>query len=181
MKNSDALKPQDLLVAMKLAVLDDNYSFQSLGESLGGMPPSAVKYAVERAKSASLLSGNKGKRDKGDLKVNRRALAEFMIHGAKYAFPAGASRAKVRGMPTADAIGLFDEQLAPSDQLHWVWPDDEGVEGYSCDPIHELAPEAAKEDPELYEMLALLDSQRVGDVRVREVGAQAIKEKLGVE
>ena len=176
-----ALKSQDLLVAMKLAVLEnEDYSFESLGESLGGMPPSVVHNAIARAKSASLLSGKKQKRSKGNLKVNRRALAEFMIHGAKYAFPASASKLKVKGMPTADAIGVIDKELSAGGQMHWVWPSDDGEEGYACNPIHKLAPKAAKEDKKLYEMLALLDSQRVGDVRVREVGANAIKEKLGL-
>ncbi len=175
----DSLRPQDLLVTMKLAVFDDeNFSYESLGESLGNMPPSAVHSSVERARGAALLFGKKKKRSRGNLKVNRLALAEFMIHGAKYAFPAGESMAKIKGMPTADAIGIINEQLAPSDHLHWVWPDDEGEEGYFCNPIHKNAVEAAKEDAKLYELLALLDSQRVGDARVKRIGADAIKEKL---
>ena len=176
----DVLKPQDLLVAMKLAVLGDiEYSYESLGDSLGGMDQGAVHNAVERAKYASLIFGKKNKRG-GGLKVNRLALAEFIIHGAKYAFPAGESKAKIKGMPTADAIELIDEQLAPSDRLHWVWPDDEGEEGYRCNPLHKNAVDAAKKDNKLYELLALLDSQRVGDARVKRIGADAIKEKLHV-
>ena len=98
--------------------------------------------------------------------VNRRNLAEFALHGAKYAFaperlPAGP------GVPTSHSApafaGVFAEGLDPL-----VWPDAHGtVRGEGLLPLHPCVPGAALRDPLLYELLALFDALRAGRARER--------------
>jgi hypothetical protein len=64
----------------------------------------------------------------------------------------------------ADAIHSSGEEPPP------VWSYARGrVRGQAIEPLHPAAPEAVEDWPELGEILALLDSLRAGDQRVRHV------------
>lgn len=86
------LSPQDMVVSLKLA-LQPGLTFQKLADALG-LSVSAVHRSVTRAKAAGLLLA--------DRQPNRSALLEFVLHGARYAFPA-VRGGMTRGMPTAHA------------------------------------------------------------------------------
>lgn len=98
--------------------------------------------------------------------VNRHNLAEFALHGARYAFsperlPVGP------GVPTSYAApafaGVFAEGHEPL-----VWPDAHGtVRGEGLLPLHSCVPGAALRDAALYELLALFDALRAGRARER--------------
>ena len=98
--------------------------------------------------------------------VNRHNLAEFALHGARYAFaperlPVGP------GVPTSHAApafaGVFAEGHEPL-----VWPDAHGtVRGEGLLPLHPCVPGAALRDAALYELLALFDALRAGRARER--------------
>jgi hypothetical protein len=98
--------------------------------------------------------------------VNRHNLAEFALHGAKYAFPP--ERTPVGpGVPTSHSApafaGVFAEGHEPL-----VWPDANGsVRGEGLVPLHPCVPAAALNDPALYELLALFDALRAGRARER--------------
>jgi len=98
--------------------------------------------------------------------VNRRHLAEFALHGAKYAF--AAERLPVgRGVPTSHAApafaGVFAEGHEPL-----VWPCAHGTaRGEGIAPLHPCVPGAALRDAALYELLALFDAVRAGRARER--------------
>ena len=98
--------------------------------------------------------------------VNRHNLAEFALHGAKYAFPA--ERLPLGpGVPTSHAApafaGVFAEGHEPL-----VWPDAHGsVRGEGLLPLHPCVPGAALRDAALYELLALFDALRAGRARER--------------
>jgi hypothetical protein len=63
-----------------------------------------------------------------------------------------------------------------------VWPDARGeVRGLALDPLHDAAREAARTDPWLYEMLALVDGVRVGDARVRALATELMRARLRKE
>ena len=105
--------------------------------------------------------------------VNRHNLAEFALHGAKYAFPA--ERLPVGpGVPTSHAAPAFAKVFAPGhDAL--VWPDAHGaVRGEGLAPLHACVPGAALRDPELYELLALFDALRAGRARERGMAVQRL-------
>ena len=106
--------------------------------------------------------------------VNRHNLAEFALHGAKYAFvperlPVGP------GVPTSHAApafaGAFSEGHEPL-----VWPGPHGaVRGEGLSPLHPCVPGAALRDAALYELLALFDALRVGRARERSLASARLQ------
>jgi len=74
------LKPQDVVVLLKLVVTWEGWTYPSLAESLG-MSASEVHAAVARAKQSGLY-------DEHRRMPNNKALAEFIVHGLRYVFPA---------------------------------------------------------------------------------------------
>jgi len=77
-----ALKPQDLVVLLKLLGLkDQRRTFAELASNLG-MSASEVHSSVGRAVEARLVHAADD-----HLRVAKAALKEFVLHGARYAFP----------------------------------------------------------------------------------------------
>ncbi len=151
------LNPQDLVVALKLAI-QPGLTFQKLADSLG-LSVSAAHRSVTRARAAGLLLAGR--------QPNRYALLEFVLHGARYAFPAVRGR-MTRGMPTAYAAPPLSELIQPGDDPIPVWPDPEGeARGELFKPLYRFAPAAARADSKLYECLSLIDALRGGRARER--------------
>ena len=98
--------------------------------------------------------------------VNRHNLAEFTLHGARYAFPP--ERLPIGpGVPTSHAAPAF-AGVFPKDHEPLVWPDPHGTaRGEGIEPLHAGVPRAALADPTLYELLALFDALRAGRSRER--------------
>ena len=106
------------------------------------------------------------------------ALLEFLLHGARYAFPAELGGPS-RGMPTSFAAPPLPAQLIVSDALPPVWPFADGdARGSSVVPLYPSVPLAARRDAKLYTMLALLDALRLGGAREREVAARELEEEI---
>lgn len=100
------------------------------------------------------------------VRVHSRNLAEFAVHGAKYAFAADRLPVAV-GVPTSHSAPAFAGVFAPGSD-DWVWPHPNGTaRGQGLAPLHPSAPYAAMQDVKLYEMLALFDALRVGRARER--------------
>lgn len=167
------LKPQDLLVLLHLAVHgEDKWSYNSVALALG-MSPSEVHAAVRRAIQVGLMSLD-------HRRPNRAALLEFLIHGVKYVF--GAERGGVtRGIPTAHAAPPLVSEINSGTDLPPVWPDAEGtVRGEEFKPLYKSAAKAAKNDPKLYECLALVDAIRGGRARERKLAEDHLRELLAL-
>jgi hypothetical protein len=163
------LKPQDILVLLKLIVVrTKEWSFASLAADLF-MSPSEVHAGVKRAIAARLF-------DESRKMPARKNLEEFLVHGAKYAYPPQHG-ALTRGIPTGYAAYPLNELLTLGvNDVPPVWSHPEGaVRGYEFSPLYKSAPTAALKDKELYALLAILDAIRDGRAREREL---AIKELL---
>jgi DNA-binding Lrp family transcriptional regulator len=164
-----SLLPQDVLVALKLALEKERPAYAQLAAELG-LSPSQAHQSVRRAAESGLLVP-------GTLQVNRRALEEFLIHGLKYVFPARRGPL-ARGVPTAHSAPPLDK-LIVDDGAPLVWPDSEGmVRGETLEPIYKTAPMAARRDPRLYASLALIDAIRAGRARERKLAAVKLQELL---
>jgi hypothetical protein len=167
------LKPQDLVVLLKLLALgDERRSFAELGADLS-MSASEVHASVGRAEEARLVNS-----DFFGPRVAMVALKDFLIHGARYAFPATFGAA-TRGLPTAYAapplLGLVNQPA----ELPPVWPDLAGEQrGVTLYPLYPTVPQAARKDPKLYENLALFDALRGGAARERKLAAQLLAERF---
>lgn len=168
-----ALKPQDLLVALKLAVNPAReYLLVELANELR-MPISVVHGCIRRAELAKLVS-----RSSGSIRPLRPSVKEFVIHGAKYAYPAQLGSSS-RGIPTAIGGPVlakhFERIEAPP-----VWPSPEGTHwGVSVSPLHPAVLGAIEQDEPLYEVLCLLDALRVGAAREREIAVRELEIRFG--
>jgi hypothetical protein len=167
-----ALKPQDVLVVLKLAVqAEAPWSYPKLATELA-MSASEVHSSVGRATRSGFLHDNERHT------VNRKALLEFLVHGIKYAFPAERG-GLTRGLPTAHAAPPLRSHFGASEEPPPVWPDPEGtVRGEELEPLYRSAPRAARADKKLYELLALVDAVRGGRARERELAVKELRSRL---
>lgn len=159
------LKPQDLVVALKIAVNEDkSYTFAELAKELF-LSASEVHSAVKRAESAWLLTRYEGK-----VVPVRMALKEFAVHGVKYSFPTLLGPL-TRGTPTTVSATPLKEHFANNERgIEWVWPDTKGDSwGSALCPLYPSVPAAARIDNRLYHVLVLIDALRSGAAREREI------------
>lgn len=167
------LKPQDVLVLLKLIVIrEKTWSYSKLSVELG-MSPAEVHAAAKRLQVAQL-----GVRKDDRLVPNIRNLSEFLAHGLRYVFVPDRGEL-TRGMPTLYAAPPLQDVIVPSEEPMPVWPDPHGeVRGASFSPLYKSAPTAARADPELYELLVLVDAIRGGRARERELAIRKMKKRL---
>ena len=165
-----SLKSQDVVVLLKLAVSDgEKQTFDELAAALG-LSQSQAFASVKRLGDSGLVNLK-------TRKVHRRALAEFLIHGVKYVFPAKRGGV-VRGLATAHTAPPLKGLIVGGDPV--VWPDPKGdVRGESLEPLWKSVPFAARQDSKLYECLALVDALRSGRARERAIAATKLQELVG--
>ena len=166
------LKQQDIYVALKLVVLNNApCSMQRLGEALG-MSASRVHDSIHRLIRANLIRKDIGYRP---VLAN---LKEFILHGVRFAFVPEIGE-PLRGMPTASFAPPLSSEFISSDALPHVWPDPHGeIRGIAFSPLHKSAPEAARKDPALYELLAMTDAIRGGRARERNLAIEKLGARL---
>lgn len=169
-----ALKPQDLLVLFKMACHKErSFTYAQLSEQLG-ISASETHGCLQRALSARLAMPS----DFGGMAVVPAALHEFVLYGAKYAFPAVLG-STTRGLPTGYAAPPLRDLINQPDDLPPVWPQSNGAtRGIALYPLYPTVPTAATKDPRLYECLALFDALRSGAAREREQAQQLLGERL---
>lgn len=157
-------------MALQLAYQPDE-RYERLAYVLG-LSLSATHRAVQRLRQAALLLPDKRK-------VNRRALLEFLRHGARYAFPA-VRGPEVRGVPTAWSVPeLMAELSSSASSTSVVWPDPRGtVRGESITPLYGGAVATVQRDERLYRALALVDALRVGQARERQIAGELLEKEL---
>lgn len=167
------LKPQDVIVLLKLLVSSGRVvSFEVLSEQLA-MSASEVHASVGRAMAARLVNVASD-----NLQPTKAALKEFLLHGARYAFPATFG-AVTRGVPTGYAAPPLVTLVSQPDELPPVWPDPSGERrGMALYPLYPTVPQAARADPALYECLALFDALRGGAARERQIATQLLSDKF---
>jgi hypothetical protein len=184
-----ALKPQDLLVVLKIALHPGQASTYAILATELGMAASEVHAATKRGIKSGLLSPRlwerKGPADASRPKqllwyrANNSALIEFVVHGVKYVFPPERG-AEARGLPTAHGTAPLNAHIAADRSP--VWPTVDGVvRGESLAPLYPSAPTAAKNDPLLHQALALVDAIRGGAARERKLGAELFVQLLNAQ
>ena len=170
------LKPQDIMVALKLCTYEQKRPPISVVAAELNMSPSEIHAAIKRLQKARLLHGA----EMGE-RPNLSALEEFLLHGVKYAFPAEHGQV-TRGVPTSFAAPPLKDDIASSDELPPVWPWRDGeTRGIALEPLYRTAPAAALRDPILYELLALVDAIRDGRARERKAAEKELLNRLRKE
>ncbi len=168
---SQGLLSQDVVVLAKLI-------------SYGGTRPSIAQLAADLSLSSSQVHLSLKRLERSHLIEGQggrpvlRAVEEFLLHGVKYAFPARRGEA-TRGIPTAYAAPPLNDQIVESGDLPPVWPDADGdLRGVTLEPLHKTVPKAARKDPVLHELLALVDALREGRARERQLAERELSARL---
>ena len=166
-----ALKPQDLFVLLALLARGGEAASYSELAAQTGLAASAVHSALRRAAVAGLVAY----RERRPLLLKPQ-LREFVIHGARFSFPAVHGRL-TRGVATAYAAAPLNAVIAPSSDPPPVWPHKRGeTRGVALAPLYPTVPDAALRDEKLYALLALFDALRSGQARERNVAQKMLED-----
>ena len=169
-----ALKPQDLYVVLALlSRAEPPASLYPDLAALTGLAVSAVHASLKRAAASRLVMFDQRKPV-----VLKAGLLEFLVHGARYAFPP-VQGGLTRGVPTAYAAAPLNSVIAPSTDPPPVWPHAKGsVRGMALAPLYPSVPQAALNDERLYAALALVDALRMGQAREREAAQKLMRSEF---
>lgn len=161
------VKGSDIYVLSGLLAHEGEWSYRSLADRLR-VPHPVVQRALSRAQESDLYSANRRE-------VQVPHFEEFAVHALRFIAPAQLG-ALVPGVPAAWAAEPMASAIRSSgEEPPPVWPYASGrVRGQAIEPLHPAAPEAIEGWPELGEILALLDSLRAGDPRVRRVAEELL-------
>lgn len=168
------LKPQDVVVALKLAAgAGAPWTQPNLARSLH-LSASEVNHGLKRLAACHLYNPR-------ERRVVRASLEEFLVSGLRYVFPAQLGRI-AEGMPTSiSGSAALSAKLLVGDEDHVVWPAESRlgrVRGRVVAPLYRKVPLAAAEDPVLHEYLALVDALRVGRARERALAKEELTRRL---
>jgi hypothetical protein len=161
------LRPSDIPVALQIALTPAS-RYESLASTLG-IALSAAHRSVQRLELAALLVP-------GERTARHHAILEFLLHGARYAFPAVLGRTAV-GVPTAHAAPPLHTDGTIADPV--VWSAAHGtIRGESLTPLYPGAPRLIDRNPPVYELLALVDAIRLGRARDRRRATELLESRL---
>ncbi|WP_460945337.1 hypothetical protein [Spirosoma daeguense] len=182
MKKHNGMRPQDILILLKIAAHTKRYrekssegsiiSFSLLQKDIAlelGISFSEVTESLARSAFAGLY-------DSDQKRVMAHALFEFLQYGLKYVFPQQPG-ALVRGFPTAHSAKPLSEIIQSNEP--YVWPSADGsVRGQAIEPLYPTVVQAITSDSLLYEMLALVDTIRVGKAREISLAVEELRKRL---
>jgi hypothetical protein len=169
------LKPQDVVVALKLAAMPSaRWTQPELARSIH-LSASEVNHGLKRLAACHLYNAR-------ERRVVRASLQEFLVSGLRYVFPAQLGLFG-EGMPTSiGASAALSAKLMLGDEDLVVWPAADSrafrVRGRVLAPLYRTVPLAAAEDPALHEYLALVDALRVGRARERALAKEELARRL---
>ena len=168
------LQPSDIYVLCGVvAAGDSSWTYRELASRLG-VPHALVQRALQRGEEADLYSS-------ASRSVHRANLEEFILHGLRFLAPAKLGRV-VSGVPAAWAAAPVSRRIRETGDLPPVWPAAKGrVRGQALAPLHDAAAGAVEDFPALGELLAIVDSLRAGDVRVRSVAGPMLMQALSAQ
>lgn len=171
MRTFNGIKPQDIVILLKLVAMGDNrWRHIDLANALG-LSQTEISFAMDRCRTAGFIDSDKKT-------VIRPSLLEFLIHGLKYVFPAKPGPVG-RGIPTAHSAPPLSRVIVAANEDPYIWPSVAGkVRGQAIEPLHENAPLAAITDNKLYELLALADTIRTGRTREHALAVRELEARL---
>ena len=137
-------------------------------------PAGIYRIARKRVRRAAQAQDDGDAAADNPVRPHPHNLAEFALHGAKYAFP-GVRLPLAVGVPTSHSAPAFAGIFAPG-STDFVWPHPNGpMRGVGVEPLHPSVPFAAMQDAKLYELLALFDALRVGKARERGMALERLQ------
>lgn len=169
MKPHHGMRPHDIVILLKIVALgNQQWMNKDLAASLF-ISPSEISESISRSQFAGLISADRRK-------VFTLALESFLINGLKYVFPVKPG-SLVKGIPTAHSSPVMSKYF--SSEISYIWADISGKQrGMFIEPLYPGAVAAAKQDEDLYELLAICDVFRIGKVREIKKAEELLKEKF---
>lgn len=167
----EPIKPHDIIVLLKILLKGESgWKYEQLEEELG-FSKSVIHRSLSRCAKAKFISPNPFEY------FFTSNLLEFLQHGIQYAFAVEPGKIS-KGIPTAHSAPVLNKLIiAENDQ--YIWQDAKGsVRGQVIEPLDKRIAEIIKNDPELYDILALIDAIRVGKNREKEIAGKLLKEKI---
>ena len=166
------MRPQDIVVLLKkITSAGRGMLNKDIAQSLG-ISPAEISDAMERCRIAQLVDNDK-------VRVNTLALKDFLVYGIRYVFPAVTGRV-MRGVPTAVSASPIKDQIAQGKDV-FVWPYKKGtVRGQAIAPLYATVPEAVANDEELYKLLVIVDTLRMGRAREREIAISELDKSFAL-
>lgn len=168
MRNLTGIKPQDVIIMMKL-VSQPEMVQKDLAQQLQ-ISQAEISHALMRLKNSHLLNSSG--------RVIKEACVEFLVHAVKYIFPAQMSSPAV-GIPTSFAHPEFKFIKYGSDEIP-IWPSADGkVKGITLLPIYPTLPAACLEDKNLYKLSSFVEMIRAGRTRERNIAEKELAKFIG--
>lgn len=164
------VKGQDMVVLAALMKPDSNAETYAQLANSAKLSVSEAHSAVKRLRNAALVDQNN--------RVIKQNAEEFLIHGLRYVFPPSISSSRVSGIPASFAAPIAADEFAVSGDI-LVWPYSRGTAvGKALLPLYATAPEAAADNKDIYDRLAVMDMLRAGRLRERAFAERLLKELL---
>lgn len=169
MRNHNGMRPQDIVILMKLVALDNQpWQYRDLSASLY-ISISEISESLNRSMLAGLV-------DQERKKIRKNSLMEFIQYGFHYVFPQVPGPI-VNGIATAHSHPYFSNLILS--QMPYVWPCPTGIiRGQSIEPLHKGVVKAVLQDEILYKLLASLDILRVGKIREINIALNELKSQI---
>lgn len=166
----NGMRPQDIPVLLQLHLMDGKDWLYADIAALLKISPSEVSESLERSKIAGLLDNSKRK-------IMPAALWEFLVYGIRYVWPAVLGK-KQRGVPTAHSAKPLSDIIVSNEDIY-VWANAKGnVRGESLQPLYPTIPDIVENNPQLYELLALIDALRIGKAREVQIARDELNKRL---
>ncbi|MFA6945785.1 MAG: hypothetical protein WC220_07745 [Pedobacter sp.] len=158
MKEHKGMRPQDIVVLLKLIIdSDQEIRIKDLSSKLF-ISASEISESLNRSAIAGLL-------DPQSRAVNKEAFLKFLEYGLPYVFPAQLGPV-MQGMYTAHSESSLYLSFSSEEKL--VWADGQGKErGSTILPLYPTVVKAVRKDRLLYKLLALCDIIRTGNTADR--------------
>lgn len=169
MKKHKGMRPHDVIILLKVASLKDRHWLaKDLAQSLN-ISASEVSESLNRSKLALLIAADKKQ-------LMRKNLLDFLEHGLSYVYPVEPGAIQ-RGMPTAHNAPPLNETISGEEFYIWPWAEGDS-RGQSVEPLHPAVPEACSRDTALYELLALVDTLRLGRAREKQLAMEELRKRI---
>ncbi len=170
MKKHNGMRPQDIVVLIKIISLQHtDWKNKDIANNIL-ISASEVSEALNRCKIAGLIDSKKKN-------VNINSFIEFLTYGLKYVFPVQPGSI-TKGIPTAHSASPIKEQISTGNDIY-VWPYSKGSSrGQAIEPLYKNLPKVVENDVLFYELLAIIDTIRVGRVREIEIAIKELHKRL---
>lgn len=162
----------DIVVGLKLITKPDLPQTE-LAKQIGSNP-SQVNRAIQALLNSHLFYSMEGK-----LRANFYGWEKILL-AIEYLFPVNVG-GMVVGTPTAYGAPPISKEINPGSDPIPVWPcATGGVRGLYLEPLYSGLPKALIEypDEDLYTLLVLIDTLRIGRSREKELAKKYLEEKL---